>query len=517
MGMIETLRRSFFMYLMAGISTSTYLMNSIAQENKSFNISLNEGWNNISVPVEGIEKEQIPNLERGPVTWDTEEDHDVFAEVLDPKKGYFVKVNTSGSIEGSGPKPENKDVSLKEGSNLISSISGDLTKDDIEANCDVTNGPIAPNLPESVDYEDSPEADVIQPSKGYWVEVSDRCRTRPTKLEADFDYTPNSPNEQQKITLDASPTINKNLDIIDYKWDIGDDGTIDERGAVVSATLSSGDNLISLSITTERGVEDRIIKRITVSEFSLIERTFKFAPENPTTQDTVAFDASETTAEDTDIQAYEWDFDDDGTVDTTGVNAVNQFNHGRHVVTLTVRDAQGNEETTEQVLEVDPKRVNISITASDTEVEVGGKTIIQYSVNNFLSGEELTTQLLVETPSDVNVTGVSGAQGSNQYTAEATVPPGEQQSMRVTVQTNAVGQHEITAIAEYLTTGEQAIDERVSKELLITAVDGTPEEESTVSTETEDELPGFGIGSGLVAIGGAWYTLKSRMKNNNEN
>ena len=95
-----------------------------------------------------------------------------------------------------------------------------------------------------------------------------------------------------------------------------------------------------------------------------------------------------------------------------------------------------------------------------------------------LSSEELTTQLLVETPSDVNVTEVSGAQGSNQYTAEPTVPSGEQQSMRVTIQVNAVGQHEITAIVKYLTTREQALDERVSKELLITAVDGTPEEEN---------------------------------------
>jgi hypothetical protein len=334
--------------------------------------------------------------------------------------------------------------------------------------------------------------------------------------EANFEISSEDPADNSKIVLDAGSTESEIGSIQTFRWEVNGE-TLSETGEVVRTTLDSGLNTVTLTVVMESGITKTATETIEVASVANLSPSFNYDPTSPSTDDTVAFDASGTTAENTDIKAYEWDFDGDGTVDATGVNAVNKFEKGRHVVSLTVKDTQGNEETTEQILEVDARPVNVLITASDTEVEVGGETIIQYSVNNFLSSEELTTQLLVETPSDVNVTGVSGAQGSNQYTAEATVPPGEQQSMRVTIQINAVGQHEITAIAEYLTTGEQAIDERVSKELLMTAVDGTPEEESTVSTETEDDSPGFGIGSGLAAIGGAGYILKSQMKNNNQN
>lgn len=343
--------------------------------------------------------------------------------------------------------------------------------------------------------------------------------------EARFEFSPQNPSENDDVVLDASATTVDAGSVQTYRWEVNGD-TLSETGEVVRTTLDSGVNTVTLTVVMESGITKTATETIEAGSVANLSPSFNYDPTSPSTDDTVAFDASGTTAEDTDIKAYEWDFDGDGTVDATGVNAVNKFEKGRHVVSLTVKDTQGNEETTEQILEVDARPVNILITASDSEVEVGGETIIQYSVNNFLSSEELTTQLLVETPSDVNVTGVSGAQGSNQYTAEATVPPGEQQSMRVTIQVNAVGQHEITAIAEYLTTGEQAIDERVSKELLITAVDDASadesedtatEEESPDSTETEDDSPGFGIGSGLAAIGGAGYMLKRRMKNNNQN
>ncbi len=339
--------------------------------------------------------------------------------------------------------------------------------------------------------------------------------------EARFEFSPQNPSENDDVVLDASATTVDAGSVQTYRWEVNGD-TLSETGEVVRTTLDSGVNTVTLTVVMESGITKTATETIEAGSVANLSPSFNYDPTSPSTDDTVAFDASGTTAEDTDIKAYEWDFDGDGTVDATGVNAVNKFEKGRHVVSLTVKDTQGNEETTEQILEVDARPVNILITASDSEVEVGGETIIQYSVNNFLSSEELTTQLLVETPSDVNVTGVSGAQGSNQYTAEATVPPGEQQSMRVTIQVNAVGQHEITAIAEYLTTGEQAIDERVSKELLITAVDDASadesedtatEEESPDSTETEDDSPGFGIGSGLAAIGGAGYMLKRRMKN----
>jgi PGF-CTERM protein len=329
--------------------------------------------------------------------------------------------------------------------------------------------------------------------------------------EVQFEYSPQNPTESDSVVLDASATTLDAGSIQTYRWEVNGDA-LSDTGKVVRATLDSGINTVTLTVITNIGIEKNSTNTIEVGPVTSLSPSFSYDPANPTTEDTVAFNASKTIAKNADIQAYEWDFDDDGTTDTTGINAVKKFEEGKHVVSLTVRDAQGNEETTEQVLEVGPEQVNVSITASDTRVETGEETIIQFSVNNFLSSEEVTVQLLIENPSDVSVTGVSGAQGSNQFTAEATVPPGEQQTMRVTIRVNTAGQHEVTAIADYLTTSEQAVDKRVSRDLLITAVNGSSEGESTDSTETEDESPGFGIGSGIVAIGGAGYVLKRRTK-----
>ena len=66
---------------------------------------------------------------------------------------------------------------------------------------------------------------------------------------------------------------------------------------------------------------------------------------------TVEFDGSGSVDPDNDIIQYEWDFENDGTVDSTGDSATHTYNEvGDYEVSLTVTDSAGNEnETTTEV------------------------------------------------------------------------------------------------------------------------------------------------------------------------
>ena len=152
---------------------------------------------------------------------------------------------------------------------------------------------------------------------------------------------------------------------------------------------------------------------------------------------------------------------------------------------------------------------------TDTEVQPGETTQIIYSVNNFLTSDELTAQLLVETPSDVNITGVRGAEeGANQFTAVATLPPNSQENIQIDLTVNAAGAHAISAIADYYVGDSPDNSDRTVESLVITAEeppDQSGQQEPESQPEAEDSIPGFGIGEALASVGGAAYLLKRRL------
>ena len=95
----------------------------------------------------------------------------------------------------------------------------------------------------------------------------------------------------------------------------------------------------------------------------------------------------------------------------------------------------------------DIERLEASLTASRTDVEVNNETTITLSVVNPLIEDELTVQLLLQPPSGVSITGVRGAdEGSAQMTAVATVDSGEETNIAIGLQVNEPGRFEIDGL-----------------------------------------------------------------------
>jgi glucose/arabinose dehydrogenase/PKD repeat protein len=97
-----------------------------------------------------------------------------------------------------------------------------------------------------------------------------------------------------------------------------------------------------------------------------------WSPERPETNETVAFDASNSTDPDGSIASYEWDFDGDGAADATGETANWTFpTSGERTVTLTVTDDGGATDAQQVTLTVEepPAPANFrigNVTAPDS-------------------------------------------------------------------------------------------------------------------------------------------------------
>jgi len=80
---------------------------------------------------------------------------------------------------------------------------------------------------------------------------------------------------------------------------------------------------------------------------------FYFTPDSPQAGETVTFDASDSFDFDGEVVSYEWDFDDDGKTDATGVTAKTSFpNAGSYDVTLTITDNDGNTDSITYTVDV---------------------------------------------------------------------------------------------------------------------------------------------------------------------
>jgi PKD repeat protein len=80
---------------------------------------------------------------------------------------------------------------------------------------------------------------------------------------------------------------------------------------------------------------------------------FTYSPQNPTVGQTITFDASASYDPDGTISKYEWDFNNDGVTDKTGVTVTWSYsNYGSYTVKLTVTDNDGLSSSTTQTIKI---------------------------------------------------------------------------------------------------------------------------------------------------------------------
>ncbi|MDH5266328.1 MAG: PKD domain-containing protein [Candidatus Bathyarchaeota archaeon] len=171
-------------------------------------------------------------------------------------------------------------------------------------------------------------------------------------LEAEFTVLPHYPHVDETVTFDASESTG---DIVSYEWDFGD-GTpkVVETGPVTTHAYTEVEEYdITLNVTDSEGSWDIELDDIEVIiEFP--EAEFTFWPDHPSVDQTVTFDASESTG---DIVSYEWDFGDGtpkvvetGPVTTHAYTEVEEYD-----ITLNVTDSEGSWDIEDEDVEVELK------------------------------------------------------------------------------------------------------------------------------------------------------------------
>ena len=197
---------------------------------------------------------------------------------------------------------------------------------------------------------------------------------------ASVEVAPN-PGPNASLTAPANGSVNESLrfdasestgDIVEYQWDWNEDGEIDdttESGEISLLFAEPGTYAVTVRVVDALGDTDNATTSVTISRPSEPPTAVLSVPSNATVDQSVTFNASEST-DDTGIREYRWDWNGDGEIDET--TEAPTLTHAyeepdTYDVTVIVVDEDGQTATTSAALEVDPARPSFSAALSAAE------------------------------------------------------------------------------------------------------------------------------------------------------
>jgi PKD repeat protein len=158
----------------------------------------------------------------------------------------------------------------------------------------------------------------------------------PEELEAAFSWQPSEPDVRKSVVFDASESTG---DIVEYRWDFGDDGTanaVGDRQTVTHRFEEVGNKPVTLEVESSDGETATSTEEVSVEG---VDAAFTFGI--VIAEREASFLA---TASAGNIVEYRWDFDDDGTFETvtSDPSATHVFEDaGPATVTLEVEGSEG--------------------------------------------------------------------------------------------------------------------------------------------------------------------------------
>jgi PGF-CTERM protein len=202
-------------------------------------------------------------------------------------------------------------------------------------------------------------------------------------LSADFDFTPAEPAPGEAVSFDASESTGN---IVEYRWDFNGDGVVDATSTDPEATNTyddAGERTVTLEVENQNGDTEQASQTVTVGEPSPeLDASFAFAPSEPTTAETVIFDASDSTG---DIVEYRWDFDGDGTVEASAADSEAEHTYdesGEQTVTLEIEDGDGNTDQTSRTVTVtEPPELDAAFGVTPGEPTAGEEATFDASAS----------------------------------------------------------------------------------------------------------------------------------------
>ncbi len=209
----------------------------------------------------------------------------------------------------------------------------------------------------------------------------------PSSVTAAVTATPASGDAPLDVEFDASGSTSMNSSIVSYDWDLDDDGTFEvtDGGPTQSATYENlivaasirtpsapsvgegGESVytISVRVSDDKSNVDTASTTVTVNPVPNQPPVAEFSttPAQETLGTVFALDGSASSDADGTIVSYDWDFEDDGTVDESNATPTTTFEYlapGTFTVRLTVTDDDGaTDTTTHDILVNDPPVANL--------------------------------------------------------------------------------------------------------------------------------------------------------------
>ena len=182
---------------------------------------------------------------------------------------------------------------------------------------------------------------------------------------ADFSYLPAQPQAGEPVLFNAGSSSDFDGVISAYGWDFDEDGKIDSSESIASTVFAvAGTYNVSLTVTDNGGNSDTVTYAIVVAVAPtqaapvVVDRpgnvtatqppiaNFQTMPADPAPGDPILFNGTSSLDLDGRVETFAWDFNADGTVDSTSPIAEHAFaTAGIYSVTLTVTDDDGNSDS----------------------------------------------------------------------------------------------------------------------------------------------------------------------------
>ncbi|MGD2066798.1 MAG: PKD domain-containing protein, partial [Candidatus Bathyarchaeota archaeon] len=202
---------------------------------------------------------------------------------------------------------------------------------------------------------------------------------------ADAGDIPSDPVDTgEVISFDASHSSDPDGTISRYYWDMGDGKTYNTTSPTVAHSYSdSGVYTITLTVTDDGSKTSTTTTTITViAAKQSPSASFEVSPTSPNVNETVNFDASDSSDSDGTVEDYVWEFGDGNTATGEIVTHIYSSN-GTYTVTLTVTDNDSLTDTATMyvtvvqpveldVTEPDPKAGEDQTVNAESEVKFDG-------------------------------------------------------------------------------------------------------------------------------------------------
>lgn len=228
---------------------------------------------------------------------------------------------------------------------------------------------------------------------------------------------PNGPyagTEGIPITFDGSSSYDPDGTIDSYEWNFGDGNTSTEMNPTYTYA-QNGTYTITLNVTDSDGATDTNTTTATIED---TEPTADFTGTPRSGPEPLTVDFSDNSTSYDGITAWEWDFDNDGGVDSNDQNPTHEYaEDGTYTVTLTVYESDDDNDTLTLA-------DYITVTGAGDTIP---PTIVSVTLDAYTTIANATIHLTVNATDNVGVTSVT-ADGSSltedgdNWTGELRVP-----------------------------------------------------------------------------------------------